>query len=115
MSDKQIGNTIQATSSSLPTLEIEELDGKDEDAGEKQHPQEENRANGSQKFVPESKSVLKIILHSCRWSSDYSQLSCVIAKLRSHEPVYGPCQGTEPVVPDPPGRNRLLQQKTYQG
>jgi len=104
--------TLYRPVASSSTLEIEELDGKDEDAREKQHPEEENRANSRQKVVPESEGVAKIFLHSCSRSSNYNQWSCIIAELRSNQPVYGPCQGAEPVVPYPPGRN-VLSHKQY--
>ena len=92
----------------LPTLEIEELDRKDEDTSKKQHPQEENRTNGSKEVVLESIVAAKILLHSRRVrGSNDRQWSVQIAKLRSHKPVYSPGQGAEPVVPDPPRRNVL--------
>ena len=105
-----------STACSSPTLEIEELDGDDEDSREKQHPQEENRTYSRQEVMLEAKVAAQILLHGClHCGSNDLQRGGVIAELGHYKPVDGPCQGAEPVVPDPPARNVLSQYKRLHG
>lgn len=91
----------------LPPLELEVLDGEEEEEGEERDDGDVQAGDEVEVAVLESEVALQELLHRLLWLPWHLDQLRPVSQLREHEPVHRPCRRVCPIHPSPPHRDHL--------